>query len=207
MKVFYYHLLIATSPNLLVFSLVELLSLYMTYAFFFSFSEKEVSQFYWTKSDWNTTSKSLSRDSTHISVSADKTALLAKEWANRFPSWWRCLNSQNRWRCLNSQNRKVALNLLHSSVIWPNNVLLLPISSRTVMTLEPSPSTSALNKLSSLANKIARRAAMASANSMEWTRGIRWLKAEIIWPIWSQKTTPIPAQPEASKKATSKLPL
>ena len=35
MKIFFIYLLIATSPNLLVFSLVELLSLYMTYAFFF----------------------------------------------------------------------------------------------------------------------------------------------------------------------------
>ena len=39
MKIYFFDLLIATSPNLLVFSLVELLSLYMTYAFFFFFLE------------------------------------------------------------------------------------------------------------------------------------------------------------------------
>lgn len=69
-------------------------------------------------------------------------------------------------------------------------------SIKALITREQSSSNSTLNKLSSLANKSTRRAAKASANSTDWTRGKFWLNAAIIWPMWSRNTTPIPAQPE-----------
>ena len=141
--------------------------------FFFFFFEKKVRKFYWIKSDWNTLSKSLGRDSTHTSMSADITALLAKACANLFPSLL-------TW--LNLQERNDAPRLLHTSITWPNKVLQLLAMFRAARTLEQSPSISTSNKLSSLANDRARRVAIAFASSTDWTKGIFWLKAAITWP-------------------------
>ena len=113
---------------------------------------------------------------THTSMSTDKTVFLTKTWANLFPS-------RQTW--LNLQDRRDATKLLQSSITWPNKVPhgphLLAIF-RAIISLEQSPSISTSNKLSSLANNITRWATMASTSSTDWTRGILWLNAAIIFP-------------------------
>ena len=79
-------LMIANRILLLLLLFAEPVQLPCKISIFFFF-ENKVSQFYFGKSDWKTSSKSCGSSSNHTSVTAVKTALLAREWAKLLPPY------------------------------------------------------------------------------------------------------------------------
>ena len=156
--------------------------------FFILFWETDKLRFYKsTKSIWNTSSKSVGSSSTQTTVSADRIALRAREWANLLPSLLTC------WKLI---LLKLEQDSWISLITWPKRVRfsLLLEAACTIRML--SPSTIIEKRLNSLAKTTALLQAKASTASTEWGSRIFWLRATIISPSLSRTTTPILAMPE-----------
>ena len=163
---------------------------------FFFFIWERSKWIYWTKSNRNTSSKSLGSFSTQTSVSTDKTALLARAWANLLPSL-------RTW--IKEQLTKDELEQRISSIIWPNRVRQAPGALMAWMTRWQSPSKHTWKSINSFTKITTLWAASASACSTDWGLYIFWLSAPMMLPELSQTTTPSPANSLLSKKAASKL--
>ena len=144
-----------------------------------------------------TSSKSCGSSSIHTSVSADRTALLARAWANMLPFLLTCKKLQ-----VNREDKS-----LISSIIWPYSVCTGLAPTIAWITCKESPSITTWWRLSSWAKRMALHAAKASTTSAFPGSLTLWLKAAMTSPSESLTTTPRPAHLCSWKRAPSKFSL